>query len=58
MLPDEEDYMGLHSRFPVLNFIPSGDSFVLVVLIIHMSPDHLGAHSHAQTLLETLDRSS
>ena len=58
MLPDEEDYLGLHSRFIVLPFRPSVSSVVPVVLMIHMSPDHLGAHLHVQTLAERLNRSS
>ena len=41
-----------------LSFRPSGNSFVTVVLMIHMSPDHLGAHPHIQTLVERLNHSS
>ena len=58
MLPDEEGYLGLYSRFHVLLFRPSGSSVVPVVLMIHMSPDHLGAHLHVQTLVERLNWSS
>ena len=58
MLPDEECYLGLHSIFTVLPFCPSGSSVVPVVLIIHMGPDHLGAHLHVQTLVERSNRSS
>ena len=58
MLPDEEGYLGLHSRFPVLPLGPSGSSVVLVVLMIGMIPDHLGAHLHVQTLVERSNHSS
>ena len=58
MLPDEEDYLGLHSRFPILPFRPSGNSVVPFVLMINMIPDHLGAHPHVQTLVESLNQSS
>ena len=58
MLPDEEDYLGLHSRFLVLPFRPSGNSVVPVVLMINMSPNHLSAHLHVQTLVERLNYSS
>ena len=57
MLPDEGDYLGLHYRFPVSPFHPSGNSVVPVVLMIHMSLNHLGAHPHVQTLVERLNHS-
>ena len=57
MLPDEEDYLGLHYIFTVLPFCPSGSSVVTVVLMIYMSPDHLGVHPHVQTLVERLNNS-
>ena len=52
ILPDEEGYLGLNSRFPFLLFRLSGSSVFPVVLMIHMSPDHLGAHLHVQILVE------
>ena len=52
MLPDEGGYLGLHSRFPVLPFLPSCSSVVPVLLMIDIIPDHLGAHLHVQTLVE------
>ena len=58
MLPDEEDYLGLHSIFPVLPFRPSGNSVVPAVLMMNMSPNNLGAHPHVQTLVERLNISS
>ena len=58
ILSDEEDYLGLHSRFLVLPFRSSGSSVVPVVLIIHMIPNHLGAHIHVKTLVEMLNWSS
>ena len=58
MLTDEEGYLGLHSRFPVLPFCPSGSPVVPVVLMIHMIPDHLDAHLKVQTLVERSNRSS
>ena len=58
MLPDEEGYMDLHSRFPVLPLRPSGSSVVPVILMINMSPDNLGAHLHVKTLVEKLKQSS
>ena len=58
MITDEEDYLGLHSRFLVLPFRSSGSSVVPVVLIIHMIPNHLGANLHVQTLVERSNRSS
>ena len=58
MLPDEERYLGLHSRFPILPFHPSGSSVVTVVLMIHIISDHLGAHLHVQTLVERSNWSS
>ena len=57
ILPNEGDYLGLHSRFTVSPFRPSGNSVVLVVLMIHMIPDHLDAHPHFQTLVERLNGS-
>ena len=46
ILPDEVDFLGLHSRFPVSTFHPSDNSVVPVMLMIHMSLDSLGAHLH------------
>ena len=58
MLSDEVDFLGLHSIFPVSPFCPPGNSVVPVVLMIHMSLDHLGAHPHVQKLVERLNSSS
>ena len=55
MLPDEEGYLDLHSRFPVFPFRPLGSSVVPVVLMIHMRPDYIGAHLHVQKLVERLN---
>ena len=57
MLTGKEGYLGLHYRSLVLPFRPSGSSVVPVVLMIHMNPDHIGAHPHVQTLVEKLNRS-
>ena len=56
ILPDGGDCMGLHSIFPVSPFRPSGNSVAIVLLIIHTRSNHLGAHLHVQTLVETLNR--
>ena len=58
MLPDEGDCMDLPYRFPVSPFRQSGNSVVLVVLMIHMSLDYLGANIHVKTLVERLNHSS
>ena len=58
MLPDEGGYLGLHSRFTVLPFRPSGNSVVPVMLMVDMIPDHVGGHLHVQTLVERVNQSS
>ena len=58
MIPDEAGYLGLYYRFTVLPLPPSVSSVVLVVLMIDMIPNHLGAHLHVQTLVERSNQSS
>ena len=52
MLSDEGGYPGLYSRFTIFPFRPSGSSVVLVMLIIDMIPDYIGAHLHVQKIVE------